>query len=94
VAEILGPKAAEVRAALARNRAGHARVFGSVGRGSAGSDSDLDLLVEFEEGASLLDQFALTQDLERILKRKVDVTTTEGLHWILRPQVLVEAVPL
>jgi len=94
VLEVIGPKRKQVLAALSRNKAGHPRVFGSVARGSADVHSDVDLLVEFESGASLFDQVALTEELEQILKRKVDVTTFEGLHWIVRPQVLTEAVPL
>jgi uncharacterized protein len=80
--------------ALVRNKAGHPRVFGSVGRGSAHRRSDVDLLVEFEPGATVFDQIALTHELEQILNRRVDVTTVDGLHWIVRPQVLVEAIPL
>ena len=94
MSEVIGPKRKEVLAALSRNKAGHPRVFGSVGRGSAGVHSDVDLLVEFEAGASLFDHVALRDELEQILKRKVDVATLDGLHWIVRPQVLIEAVPL
>lgn len=79
---------------LARNKAGHPRVFGSVARGAATSDSDVDLLVEFESGASVLDHVSLVEELEAVLRRRVDVTTPEGLHWIVRPQVLYEAQPL
>ena len=94
IAEIIGPKREEVLALLAKHKAGHPRVFGSVGRGSADRRSDVDLLVEFEEGASLFDHLELIGDLQKVLGRKVDVTTPEGLHWIIRPQALVEAVPL
>jgi len=94
VPEVVGPKLAEVRVSLAKHKAGHPRVFGSVGRGTAGPRSDVDLLVEFEAGASLFDQVALIDDLTQILRRKVDVTTPAGLHWIIRPQVLIEAVAL
>jgi len=94
VPQIIEPKREAILAALAKNKAGHPRVFGSVGRGTAGPRSDVDLLVEFESGASLFDHVSLTEDLKRILRRNVDVTTVDGLHWIVRPQVLIEAVPL
>jgi len=94
VPEIIGPRLSEVRASLTKHKAGHPRVFGSVGRSTAGPRSDVDLLVEFERGASLFDQIALIDDLTKILGRDVDVTTADGLHWIVRPQVLVEAVRL
>ena len=70
------------------------RVFGSVARGEAGPDSDLDLLVEFDANRSLLDHVALVQDLEELLGTKVHVTTKEALHWYIRDRVLEQAVPL
>jgi predicted nucleotidyltransferase len=41
-----------------------------------------------------LDRAALAADLEKILGRRVDVVPEEALHWLVRPQVLFEAVPL
>ena len=70
------------------------RVFGSVATGLAKPDSDLDLLVEFEPGRSLLDHVALKQDLEDLLGRRVDVATERALHWFIRDRVLEQAVPL
>ena len=49
------------------------RVFGSVARGEAGAESDVDLLIDLEPGRSLLDHVALLQDSEDILSLKVDV---------------------
>jgi hypothetical protein len=69
-------------------------VFGSVGRGQATSESDVDLLVRFREGGDLFDQLHLEHDLARILGRRVDVVTEAGLHPLVRPQVLYEASPL
>jgi len=94
IAEVVEPNRAAILDALLRNRARNPRVFGSVARGTASKRSDLDLLVDFEEGASVFDQVGLIQDLEDLLGRPVDVATAEGLHWIVRPQVLVEAVAL
>ena len=54
-------------------------VFGSVARGESRPDSDLDLLVDFEPGASLLDHVALVQDLEELLDGGVDVVTRHAL---------------
>jgi hypothetical protein len=70
------------------------RVFGSVARGEAGPKSDVDFLVEMEEGRSLLDLVGLWQDLETLLGCRVDVVEPEGLHWYIRDRVLQEAVPL
>ncbi|HKP52622.1 MAG TPA: nucleotidyltransferase family protein [Chloroflexia bacterium] len=70
------------------------RVFGSVARGEATSNSDLDLLVQFAPGYSLLDLIAIKQDLEDLLGRKVDVVTEAALSPYIREQVLREATAL
>jgi hypothetical protein len=69
-------------------------VFGSVARGTARRDSDIDFLVEMEEGRSLLDHAALVLDLERLLKRSVDVASERGLRRLVRKGVLKDAVAL
>ena len=69
-------------------------LFGSFARDEATKASDIDLLVEFEPGRSLLDHIALAQDLEDLLGREVDVVTEKGLHWYIRDRVCREAVPL
>ena len=70
------------------------RVYGSVARGQATEQSDLDLLVEWEPDRSLLDVVGLKQDLEDLLGGTVDIGSERGLHWFIREQVLREAVPL
>ena len=94
IPEVLSTKREAVLEVLARHKAGHPRVFGSVARGTATSESDVDLLVEFEPGASALDQVSLVEELGALLLRRVDVASPDGLHWIVRPQVLFEAEPL
>ena len=88
----------EMRAAIlsiaAHHGAREVRVFGSFARGEAGPASDLDLLVDFEPGRSLLDQVALSQDLGALLGRRVDVVTEGGLYWLLRRRILGETRPL
>ncbi len=74
--------------------ASNVRIFGSVARGEAQPDSDLDLLVDLEPGRSLLDHIALIQDLEDLLHRKVDVVESQALHARIRNRVLAEAIPL
>jgi len=69
-------------------------VFGSVARGDASSVSDVDLLVEFEPGRSLLDLVGLELDLQDLLGLHVDVATVASLKDRIRPRVLAEAVPL
>lgn len=70
------------------------RVFGSVARGDADRDSDIDLLVELESGRSLFDLGGLLMDLRDFLGGPVDVVTSAALQERLRTRVLREAVPL
>jgi len=80
---------------LARKRGAHnLRVFGSVARGEAQEGSDLDLLVEWEPGRSLLDHAGLVQDLQDLLGMKVHIGTEKSLHWYVRERILREAAPL
>lgn len=76
-----------------RHRARHVRVFGSVARGEANDGSDIDLLVDFDEGSSLFDLLHLTEDLQELLGRPVDVVSTGGLK-DRDDQILAEAIDL
>jgi predicted nucleotidyltransferase len=80
---------------LARNHgAVNLRVFGSVARNEADESSDLDLLVSWKTGRSLMDHAALVSDLEDLLGVRVHVGTEKALHWYVRERILREAVPL
>ncbi len=70
------------------------RVFGSVARGEADLDSDVDFLVDLEMGRSLLDLGGLLMDLQELLGCRVDVVTEKGLRQRIRDRVLREAVVL
>ena len=83
---------AEIVAAAARHGATNVRVFGSVARGDADATSDVDFLVDFEPGRSLLDLAGLLVDLEDLLGHPVDVVTEPGLKARIRQRVLAEAV--
>lgn len=74
-----------------RHGARNVRVFGSVARGDHRPTSDVDLLVEMDQDRSLLDLVGLSQDLEALLQRRVDVVTDEGLHPAIRQRIIVEA---
>lgn len=69
-----------------------ASVFGSVARGEAGAESDVDFLVEFEKGRTLLDLSGLRLDLIDLLECEVDVATPKSLHPKLRDRILGEVV--
>ena len=67
-----------------------ASLFGSVARGDDTSKSDVDILVEMPEDASLLELAGLKIDLEEALSRDVDVLTYDSLHPLLRDRILRE----
>ena len=70
-------------------------LFGSMLKGTARTDSDIDLLVEFELGAtpSLLTMAAIEIELTDLLGQKVDLRTAEDLSRYFRDEVVHEAEP-
>jgi len=70
------------------------RIFGSIARGEATDSSDLDLIVRFEPGRSLLDHGGLVMDLRELLGTRVDVIDEEAMRPRFRQHVMKEAVPL
>lgn len=91
---LLKEKRREILRIAQEHGAHNVRVFGSVVRGGAGPDSDVDFLVEFDKERSLLDQVGLIQDLEEYLGQKVDVVTPNALHWYIKDRILADAVKL
>ena len=80
---------------FAKQRGAHnVRVFGSVARDAALPGSDVDLLVDFEPGRSLLDLSGLWLDLEAALGCPIDVVSSKGLNPRLATEVLRDAIPL
>ena len=80
---------------IARRYGAHdIRVFGSVARGDATEASDLDLIVRFDPGRSLLDHGGLVMDLRELLGIRVDVIDEDGMRERFRNHVSKEAVPL
>ena len=81
--------------ALAEKRGAHnVRVFGSIARGDQRPDSDIDFLVDFEPGRSLLDLTGLWLDLEGALGCKVDVVSSRGLRPRFASELMREAISL
>lgn len=85
---------AELLAMARRRGVAGVRVFGSMSRGDARDDSDVDLLVTLLPGTSALALGGLLLDAQELLGRRVDVVTEAGLHPALRERVLAGAVPL
>ncbi len=68
------------------------RLFGSIARGDDEPGSDVDLLVEFTDDASLLDEIGLRLALVDLLQVEVDVVAEDSLKGPMRDRVLHEAV--
>lgn len=92
--ELLKEKREDILRLAAEHGAKHIHVFGSVARGEANAQSDIDFLVEMEPGRSLLDMGGLLMDLQALLGCRVDVVSVKGLKARIRDRVLKEAVPL
>ena len=69
-------------------------MFGSIARGEANNDSDLDLLVDVGSSTSSWFPAGLILDLEKLLDFRVEVVTEKALNRELRDRVLTEAIPL
>lgn len=69
-------------------------VFGSYARGEAREDSDIDLLVEFPEGKSLLDLVILERKLRETLGKEVDVVTYNSVSPLLKEYIQKDQVQI
>jgi hypothetical protein len=92
--ESIKDKRKDILRIATRYGARNVRIFGSIVRGEARDDSDIDFLVDMELGRSLFDRGGLLMDLQDLLACKVDVVTEKGLRARIRDSVLKEAVPL
>ncbi len=92
--ELVESKRDEILRIARAHGARNVRIFGSAARGDADETSDVDFLVEFAPGTSLLQHGAMIAELEELLGRKVDVAPEKTLRERVRDRVLREAVPL
>ena len=84
----------DILALAHRHGARNVRLFGSVARGEANEESDIDFLVDAGEETSPWFPAGLVDDLQKLLGRRVEVVTEDSLHWLLRRRILKEARPL
>ena len=94
IEETLKNKRDEIRRIAARHGASNVRIFGSVVRGEAEVDSDIDFLVDVGPERTSFFPGGLIADLQDLLGREVDVVTEDALHWYIRERVIKEAIPL
>jgi predicted nucleotidyltransferase len=92
--ELIAEKREEILRVAAKYGAVEVRLIGSVARGEARADSDIDLLVKWAPETSLLDHAGLMLELEELLGRKVDIASDGWLKPGIREGVYREAVPL
>ena len=91
--QVLGPYRSQILLSARRHGVRRIRVYGSVARGEADRRSDVDLLVEWGRRAKPLATYSFKDELERIIRRKVDLHDAEHTYWAVRDRVLSEAVP-
>jgi predicted nucleotidyltransferase len=91
VETVLREKKNEILRVAEKHGAHNVRIFGSVARGQADDQSDIDLLVSMDPGRSLLDHAALWLEMQQLLGQEVDVVSERGLKPRIREHVLREA---
>lgn len=84
----------EILQTVARHDASDVRVFGSVARGEAGPDGDIDVLINLAPERSLLDLIAIKHDLEDVLGCAVDVVPESDIHPAIHDAVPHDAIVL
>jgi len=84
----------QIKKLAALRGARRVRVFGSRAHGDARPDSDVDILVDLEQGRSALALGGLLMDLQDLLGKRVDVVTPAALHPKIRDSILRQAVDL
>src|SRR3990170_3959126 len=95
IERLLQSRKEQILAIARKHGAYNVRVFGSVARGEARPDSDIDLLVDWDHTRiSAWGGTGFNLDLEALLKRRVDVVSAKWLNPLLLEQILREAVPL
>ena len=92
--DIVKLKKKEILAISSAHGAFNVRIFGSAVRREDDFRSDVDFLVDLEQGRSLLDLGGAQVQLQELLDRKVDIVTEKALHWYLRETIIKEAQPL
>lgn len=92
--DLLRQRRDEIESVARAHGASRIRVFGSVARGDASPSSDLDLLVDLDEGRGLFDLGALLMDLRDLLGCDVDVATESSLRPRVAERALVDAIDL
>jgi uncharacterized protein len=94
IEKVIEEKREEILRIATEHGACNVRIFGSVARGEADLDSDIDFLIDLGEKLSPWFPVRLIRDLENLLGYKVDVVTENGLKERIKERVLQEAIQL
>lgn len=92
--KLLKDKREEILQVASKHGAYSVRIFGSVARGEANEDSDIDILINVKENHSRWFPGSLLADLEDLLGCKVNILTERSLHELIGERILKEAIPL
>jgi predicted nucleotidyltransferase len=92
--EALRARDSEIHSIAAKHGAGNIRIFGSVARGEARAESDVDFLIDVVGPTTPWFPGSLLVDLENLLHRRVDLVIARSIHPLIRESVLKDAIPL
>ncbi len=82
------------REILKKYRVKSISLFGSYVRNEQKEESDIDFLVDFQEGATLFEFVELQDSLSELLAKKVSIVSRRGLSKYIGPYILKEAEPI
>ncbi|MBX3063720.1 MAG: nucleotidyltransferase domain-containing protein [Anaerolineae bacterium] len=94
IAEIIGDKRDDILRLAAQHKAYNVRVFGSVARGEARPDSDVDFVVNFQSDARLGNMLELWDSLKELLGREIDIVEEVALKGRFLVNVKRDAIAL
>lgn len=84
----------EIRPILEKHQVKKASIFGSFARGENNKNSDIDILVELKRGKTLIDLIDLEMDIEKKVKRKIDLITFKSVNPLIRKNILRDEVKI
>ena len=94
IRDMLRSRREEILHIAEKHGAGNVRIFGSVVRGEATDESDIDFLIDIVGPTPPWFPGGLVADLEDLLGHRIDVVTEDSIYCLLRPRILKEAEPL
>lgn len=84
----------EIMPIFEKHQVKKASVFGSFARGESNKNSDIDMLVELKKGKTLLDLIDLEMDIEKKVKRRIDLITFKSINPLIKKNILRDEVKI